>query len=140
MDTMLTMGVVYASFAVLMLITDPQDFLHNLKSGGDDEVDNTPFVVKIIIMPLFVLGPILYFTFMESSALQGTLGKMALRLKVTDLQGQRLSFWHAFGRNAAKMVTNMTCLVFYIGYILAGVTVKKQALHDMIAGTLVWRR
>jgi len=140
MDTMLIMGVVYGLFAILMLISDPQDFLRDLKSGNEDEADHTPFVVKLVIVPLFILGPILYFALMESSSIQGTLGKMALRLKVTDLQGRKLSFWHAFGRNAAKMVTNMTCFVFYVGYILAGMTAKKQALHDMIASTLVCRK
>jgi uncharacterized RDD family membrane protein YckC len=29
---------------------------------------------------------------------------------------------------------------FFIGYFMAGFTAKRQALHDMIAGTLVWRR
>jgi uncharacterized RDD family membrane protein YckC len=28
-------------------------------------------------------------------------------------------------------------LTFLIGYLMAGFTAKKQALHDMIAGTLV---
>jgi uncharacterized RDD family membrane protein YckC len=79
----------------------------------------------------------LYFAGMESSEHQGTLGKMALGLIVTDLNDQRVSFARASGRFFAKIITNYT---FLIGYIMAGFTEKKQALHDMIASTLVLRR
>lgn len=37
----------------------------------------------------------LYYTVKESSPLQATLGKLALGIRVTDLQGNRLSFWRA---------------------------------------------
>ena len=73
---------------------------------------------------------------MESSSKQATLGKMALALKVTDLQGRRISFARATGRYFAKIISGMILL---IGYIMAGFTERKQALHDMIAGTLVER-
>lgn len=73
---------------------------------------------------------------MESSSKQATLGKMALGLKVTDLEGRRISFARATGRHFAKLLSGMTLL---IGYIMAGFTERKQALHDMIAGTLVRR-
>lgn len=72
---------------------------------------------------------------MESSARQATLGKMAMSLRVTNSEGRRLSFGHATGRFFAKIVSGMIPLA--LGYIMAGFTAKKQALHDMIAGTLV---
>ena len=78
----------------------------------------------------------LYFSLMESSKTQATLGKMALNLKVTDLEGNRISFGRATGRYFGKIVSGM---ILYIGYILAGLTEKKQALHDMMAGCLVVR-
>jgi len=78
----------------------------------------------------------LYEAGMESSSKQATLGKMALALKVTDLQGRRISFARATGRHFAKILSGMILL---IGYIMAGFTERKQALHDMIAGTLVIR-
>jgi uncharacterized RDD family membrane protein YckC len=81
----------------------------------------------------FVIN-LLYFSFCESSTWQATLGKKALGLAVTDLQGRRISFGHALGRNLAKIISSLT---LFIGYIMAGFTAKKQALHDMIAGTLV---
>ncbi|MBN8576219.1 MAG: RDD family protein [Cyclobacteriaceae bacterium] len=80
---------------------------------------------------------ILYNTFMEASKFQGSVGKIALGLKVTDLQGNKLDFTKALVRNLCKIISNIT---FLIGYIMAGFTEKKQALHDMIASTLVLRK
>lgn len=76
----------------------------------------------------------LYYSFMESSKHQATLGKMALGIVVTDLYGERISFARATGRYFAKYLSSA---ILCIGYIMAGFTEKKQALHDMIAGTLV---
>jgi uncharacterized RDD family membrane protein YckC len=80
---------------------------------------------------------ILYHSFMESSKYQGSVGKMALGLMVTDLQGQRLDFGKALVRNLCKLISNLT---FTIGYIMAGFTEKQQALHDVIAGALVVKK
>lgn len=80
----------------------------------------------------------LYHALMESSEWQATLGKKALGLVVTDMAGQRVSFARSTGRHFGKIITNMVPL--FIGYIMAGFTAKKQALHDMLAGCLVLRR
>jgi uncharacterized RDD family membrane protein YckC len=69
-----------------------------------------------------------------SSASQATPGKMALGLKVTDLNGQRISLGRAIGRELGKILSG---LILLIGYLMQPFTAKKQALHDMIAGTLV---
>lgn len=76
----------------------------------------------------------LYYTLQESSSAQATLGKRALGIKVTDLQGRRLSFAHALGRWAAAALSYLT---LYVGFFMAGFTQRKQALHDLVAGTLV---
>jgi len=76
----------------------------------------------------------LYFALMESSAKQGTLGKMAIGIKVTDLAGARIGFGRATGRFFGKVLSGLLLL---IGYIMAAFTKKKQALHDILAGTLV---
>ena len=80
----------------------------------------------------------LYHALMESSEWQATVGKKVLGLVVTDMAGQRVSFWRATARHFAKIITNM--VPTFIGYIMAGFTEKKQALHDMLAGCLVLRR
>lgn len=79
----------------------------------------------------------LYYALLESSAWQATLGKKALGLEVTDLAGARVTFGRATGRYFARYISFFT---LGIGYIMAGFTQKKQALHDMIAGTLVIRK
>jgi uncharacterized RDD family membrane protein YckC len=78
----------------------------------------------------------LYEAAMESSSKQATLGKMIFGMKVTDLQGNRISFARATARHFCKYISAM---IMFIGYIMAGFTDRKQALHDMIAGTLVRR-
>jgi len=79
----------------------------------------------------------LYFSIMESSSNQATLGKMAVGIKVTGMNGERLDFTKALLRNLCKLISNFT---FLIGYIMAGFTEKRQALHDMIAGALVVKK
>lgn len=80
---------------------------------------------------------ILYFTLMESSKHQGTLGKIAVGIKVTGMNGEKLDFAKALVRNLCKLISNFTLL---IGYIMAGFTEKRQALHDLIASTLVVKK
>lgn len=75
-----------------------------------------------------------YFASMESSSYQATLGKMALGIRVCDLDGNRVSFGRASGRHFAKILSAVLLLV---GYVMAAFTAKKQGLHDMIASTLV---
>jgi uncharacterized RDD family membrane protein YckC len=78
--------------------------------------------------------PWLYYALFESSKKQATLGKMVLGIKVVTYDGGRISFGRATGRYFAKILSS---LILMIGYIMAGFTEKKQALHDMVAGTLV---
>ena len=79
----------------------------------------------------------LYSALMEASDRQATLGKMALGIIVTDEFGNRLSFGRATGRHFAQYISIITLM---IGFIITAFTEKKQALHDMIAGTLVVNR
>lgn len=76
-----------------------------------------------------------YFAGMESSSHQATLGKKVLGMVVTDLSGNRLSLGRAIGRYFAKIVS---AIILCIGFIMVAFTEKKQGLHDMIAGTLVF--
>ncbi len=92
-------------------------------------------LVNVIVSMVFgAVASWLYEAGMESSVKQATLGKMVVGVKVTDLEGKRISFARATGRHFAKIVSGM---ILFVGYIMAGFTERKQALHDMIAGTLV---
>jgi uncharacterized RDD family membrane protein YckC len=88
----------------------------------------------MLVSALLFVGQWLYYALFESSALQATPGKLALGIKVVDEAGNRIGFGKASGRWFAKIVSN---LILGIGYLMAGFTARKQALHDMMAGTLV---
>jgi len=96
---------------------------------------HAPFVGITVVIS--VLLSWCYEAYFLSSNRQATPGKMALGLKVTNLNGQRISFDQATGRHFAKYLSRVILL---IGYIMAAFTERKQALHDVIAGTLVLRR
>jgi uncharacterized RDD family membrane protein YckC len=92
-----------------------------------------------LALSLLMVIPIVNFVYhviMESSAKQGTYGKQILRIKVCDMQGERISAEHAIGRNIAKLFSVMT---FFVGYLFAFFTKQQQCLHDMIANTLVMK-
>ncbi len=76
----------------------------------------------------------LYFALMESSTQQATVGKRAMNIVVTDLEGNQISFGRATGRYFARYISSAILL---IGYIMAAFTAKKQALHDIITSCLV---
>ncbi len=88
------------------------------------------------LLLLVQLASWLYFATFESSPWQATPGKRVLGLRVTNLEGKRLSFIRASGRYFGKIISS---LIFGIGFVMAGFTEKKQALHDMFAGCLVLR-
>ncbi|MRR55207.1 MAG: hypothetical protein EG822_11990 [Deltaproteobacteria bacterium] len=78
----------------------------------------------------------LYCTLLESSASQATIGKALIGIKVSDEQGRRISLLRANARYWAKILSTFT---LGFGYLMAGFTRRKQALHDLVAGTLVVR-
>lgn len=86
---------------------------------------------------LYIFGPsmiiILYQSIMESSKYQGTLGKSLVGLQVVTTNGERLSFPNALGRNLGRILSGF----MLIGYFMVLFTDRKQALHDMMADTLV---
>ena len=97
-------------------------------------------VLAVVVMgPLFgklvymALG-LAYGALLESSEKQATFGKQMMGIKVTDVEGRRIDVTKAFIRQVGKFVSGA---ILCIGYIIAFFTAKKQALHDLLAGTLV---
>jgi uncharacterized RDD family membrane protein YckC len=91
-----------------------------------------------IFLGIFTFGlSWVYFAGMESSPLRATLGKLAVGLFVSSEDGERVSFAQATGRFFGKIIS---ALILSIGFLMAGWTSRKQALHDIMAGTLVLRK
>ena len=134
-------GIVFGALLLMGIAIVGFSSLKNLVQGSESPDEFfAPEVIAIILLiaGVFLIMHWIYFAWMESSSNQGTLGKMALGLIVTDLYGNRITFARASGRFFAKIITGL--IPFFIGYILAGITEKKQALHDMIASCLVLRK
>lgn len=96
------------------------------------------FSLIMVLMGVSLIGQWLYYAYLESGEKQATWGKQILGLYVTDLAGNPITFGRASGRFFSKIISGLIPLG--IGYIMAGFTARKQALHDMIASCLVLRR
>ena len=96
-----------------------------------------PFRVFPSLWFVWILVPWLYYALCECSAWQATPGKLALGLRVTDEYGRRIGFGRATGRFFGKFLSGA---ILDIGYMLAGWTERKQALHDLMAGCCVVRK
>ncbi|WP_424244531.1 putative RDD family membrane protein YckC/Tfp pilus assembly protein PilE [Elusimicrobium posterum] len=84
--------------------------------------------------PLLILSfALLYFPLMEASPLQATLGKKMLGIKVTNKSGDPASFYRTFFRHIFKYISS----ILMLGYLITPFTSKKQALHDILSGSLV---
>ncbi|MGD0428346.1 MAG: RDD family protein [Candidatus Acidiferrales bacterium] len=97
-----------------------------------------------LILCFFIVTSWLYFAFCESSTWQGTPGKKFIGLRVADLRGNRVTFGRASGRFfAGRFVAHVPflgSLYFALDCICAGLTSRKQALHDRFSGCLVLRK
>ncbi|MFT8827969.1 MAG: RDD family protein [Acetobacter syzygii] len=83
---------------------------------------------------LLSLLPMLYFVLFEASSFRATPGKRLCRLEVVTLTGGQISHLRALIRFVAKALLFFPPLLLIVAF-----TRRKQALHDMIAGTLVLR-
>lgn len=102
--------------------------------GGDTLATGGSIAVLIFSYLISLVIPLVYTAWMQSSSHQATLGKMAVGIKVCRTDGERITFLRAVGRYFAQI---LSALPLGIGYMMAGFTERKQALHDMICDTLV---
>ena len=136
-------GIVVALYSLLIFVLNsllslPIEYSPILERGLSLKI--TPYVEEhfiglvllYIISKLAIIFP--YFVLLESSVLQATVGKFLFGIKVVDLNGKRISFARATTRFFAKILSGQILL---IGYFMAAFTERKQALHDLLAGTLV---
>lgn len=78
-----------------------------------------------------------YFTIMEISKWQGTVGKIMLNVKVTDENGNKVTFIKSLIRNVSKL---LSATALNMGFFMIAFTSRRQGLHDMIAHCLVVRK
>jgi uncharacterized RDD family membrane protein YckC len=139
----LVLGLVFMAFFIpFAMMTGLVGFFGRIHPGADPQdirnmMGGTFFLGLLVIATLGFLGGWLYHAMMESSDWQATLGKKALNLRVTDMTGARVTFNRASGRHFGKIITGL--IPFGVGFMLAGLTERKQALHDMLASCLVLR-
>ncbi len=124
-DSLLTTVVLLALGTVLGVLI--------VASGAEENGEMLALAQAMLRIVSIIVGWI-YFSWLESSPWQGTLGKKMLGLRVTDLNGNRISFGKASGRYFGKILSG---LILLIGFVMVAFTEKKQALHDQLAGTLV---
>ena len=137
----IVLGVIFGVIVLLAIAAVGVGYFRAVFQGMQDGTGEFPVaLVSAIVMGalLTLVASWIYHAWMESSEYQATLGKMALGMIVTDLNDRPISFARASGRFFAKIITGLIPLG--IGYIMAGFTEKKQALHDMIASCLVLKR
>ena len=103
----------------------------------EQKMQDYEMLISIVSWIVNIIGIWLYHALMESSRWQATPGKLALGIRVTDLNGHRISFGRATGRHFGKIISGIPLL---IGWIMVAFTKKKQALHDMVAGCLVIKK
>ena len=128
-------GIVMIPVAMVIVAIMVVPNMNNNNFNNPNNVNGPPgfdFQVSILMHCIAWI----YFATMESTK-GATLGKMALGLIVVDERGEPIGFGRATGRHFGKLLSQ---LIIYIGYIMAGFTEKKQALHDMMAGCLVIKK
>lgn len=135
----LLLGVINSVVALIFFLSVLKKILWLCDGGCNADVlaglAAASLVMDVVIFALAVaLVKYLYFSLFESSRSQATPGKMALGIIVTDGRYQRITFARALGRNLGKILSGM---ILMIGYLMAGFTTRKQALHDLLADCVV---
>lgn len=99
------------------------------------EVAELMAVAKMIFLnPYFPLLHWAYYTFLEASPKQATIGKFTLGLRVTDQRGRPVTFAQANLRYFSKLLSSVP---LGLGFVLMVNSRRHQMLHDYIARALV---
>jgi len=138
----------FLDYLVVSLVSTPLFFIFlfptiaRFVQQANENREPSPEMIASLIGPILIFslivgaGQWLYDALLTSSSWQGSIGKRIVHLKVTDEAGNRISFARATGRYFARIVS---FAIMYVGVIMVAFTDKKRGLHDMMAGTLVWK-
>ncbi len=94
------------------------------------------YITGIAFIFVLAIGAWLYCAFSESSKWRATIGKRIIGLQVVTSSGGQLSFGQASVRHFMKFLSLFTA---FVGFMMAGWTKRRQALHDIPADCLVIR-
>lgn len=139
----LILAVINALLVLLFFLNVLRSIVELCVNSCELNLIAVPATVVSLVMSLVwlaILVQVIYLLYcagFESSRSQATPGKMALGIIVTDGQYRRITFARALGRNLGKIISGM---ILMIGFIMAGLTARKQALHDMLADCVVIMR
>ena len=123
----LTNGIKYAYYLAVQRAP-----IGTLTETGTVDAAVSP-IIAALGMLIFIV-PWLYYAGFESSRSQATPGKTLMHIVVTDLKGNKPTFARMTLRHFAKFIS---ALIIFIGFLMIGLTKKRQGLHDKIAGCLV---
>ena len=110
-------------------------------NGEEPDLVGVMQTVEAVLMPVFIFSTVayfvlagIYFSLMESSRYQATLGKRLLGIKVTNANGEPIALPQSIGRFVSASLSWVT---MNLGHALAAWTPERRALHDYLAQTRV---
>jgi len=124
---LVTVGVVPIAFLLIWVMDALHGDLRMKQSHGQ-------YLAGLISVFSWVIGDWLYNAYQLSSPRQATYGKRCLSLRVTTSRGRRVSFVQASARHFAKF---LSAFIGFTGFLIAIFTRRHQALHDIVADTVV---
>lgn len=89
-----------------------------------DNISNIPFIVFNF----------LYYALFECTKFQATPGKMVMKLRLVNKDGERITFPKALLRYIAKMLSS---IILGLGFLSIFTDLKKRALHDRLSEVYV---
>ncbi len=131
LDSLVLSAGLYAAILIAAIVVGVSGMATD---WNEDQLPAWLGLAYLLLILAYYVAAALYYSLQESSVHQATLGKRALGIKVTGLQGRRLTRDQALGRWFAAALSYMT---LYVGFLMAASTRRKQALHDIVASTLV---
>ena len=100
------------------------------------EHESAAYITGFIFIVVLAVGGWLYAALSESSRYRATIGKRIMGLQVVTADGEKLNFGQASVRHVMKFLSLFT---LGIGFVMAGFTKRRQALHDLPNECLVIR-
>ena len=119
---------IFAILAVAIVFLIFFDSLFGIEAGF--------FAALIMFILAGLAAQFLYKPLMEASEYQGTIGKIALSMKVVDKNGQKITVAKSFIRTIVYLIEH--AIPFgSLAFLIIAFTDENQGLHDMAAETYV---